>query len=224
MRKITGLQILIFSIMYFGSLACSIGITHFLLSYISLSSFYALTFVFVTFVLFFVILIIIFRIFLTLFPLKTGNIDHGSRQEFIYHIYILFYLMGFYTLLRSQILPVPFYRSFYIGLGLKAGINVYPAGMIQDAQFVEIGDNSIIGQNALIVPHAMENDQLSHDYIKVGKNTTIGAGAIVFQGVTIGDNAIVAAGSVVTKGTSIGDNEIWGGLPAKFIKKHGELV
>lgn len=45
----------------------------------------------------------------------------------------------------------------------------------------------------------------------------IGAGSIILSGVTIGENSIVAAGSVVSK--SVPANEIWGGNPAKFIKK-----
>lgn len=45
----------------------------------------------------------------------------------------------------------------------------------------------------------------------------IGAGSIILSGVTIGENSIVAAGSVVSK--SIPANEIWGGNPARFIKK-----
>lgn len=45
----------------------------------------------------------------------------------------------------------------------------------------------------------------------------IGAGSIVLSGVTIGENSIVAAGSVVCK--SIPANEIWGGNPARYIKK-----
>ena len=48
-------------------------------------------------------------------------------------------------------------------------------------------------------------------------NAFIGAGSIILKGTIIGMNSIVAAGSVVTK--SIPDNEIWGGNPAKFIKK-----
>ncbi|MCB9963457.1 MAG: hypothetical protein H6857_00745 [Rhodospirillales bacterium] len=55
--------------------------------------------------------------------------------------------------------------------------------------------------------------------IIVGDNVTIGAYAVVFQGVTIGNNSIIAAGAVVSKNTVIGENEIWGGVPAKFIKK-----
>ena len=48
-------------------------------------------------------------------------------------------------------------------------------------------------------------------------NCFIGAGSIVLKGVTVGRNSIVGAGSVVTR--DIPDNEIWGGSPAKFIKR-----
>ncbi len=45
----------------------------------------------------------------------------------------------------------------------------------------------------------------------------IGAGSIILQGVSIGHKAVVAAGSVVTK--NIPPLEVWGGVPARFIKK-----
>ena len=41
----------------------------------------------------------------------------------------------------------------------------------------------------------------------------------MLQGVTIGDGAVVAAGAVVTKDIPAG--EVWGGVPAKFIRKRG---
>lgn len=44
----------------------------------------------------------------------------------------------------------------------------------------------------------------------------IGHGAIIKSGVSIGNGAIIGMGSVVTK--DIGDYEIWGGVPARFLK------
>ena len=53
--------------------------------------------------------------------------------------------------------------------------------------------------------------------ICIGDYVFIGAHCIIGKGVTIGDKSIIAAGSVVTRDVPAG--EIWGGNPAKFIKK-----
>jgi len=47
-------------------------------------------------------------------------------------------------------------------------------------------------------------------------NVWIGAGCIVLPGARIGDNAVIAAGSVVRGEVPAG--ELWGGVPAKYIK------
>lgn len=51
----------------------------------------------------------------------------------------------------------------------------------------------------------------------IGNHVRICAGAIIIGDVTVGDNSIIAAGAVVTKDVPPG--EIWGGVPAHFIKK-----
>ena len=53
--------------------------------------------------------------------------------------------------------------------------------------------------------------------INIGHHCWIGTGSIILQGVNIGDGAVVAAGAVVTK--DIPANEVWGGVPARFIRK-----
>lgn len=49
------------------------------------------------------------------------------------------------------------------------------------------------------------------------KGCFIGSGVTILKGVTIGEQSVVGARSVVTK--NIPDREIWGGSPARFIKK-----
>jgi acetyltransferase-like isoleucine patch superfamily enzyme len=53
--------------------------------------------------------------------------------------------------------------------------------------------------------------------VRIEKGVFIGADCIILKGVTIGEYSVVAAGSVVAK--IVPPGEIWGGNPAKFIKK-----
>ena len=73
-----------------------------------------------------------------------------------------------------------------------------------------------------MIPHALEGTRLGYYPIKIGDNVTIGARLIIHAGVTIENGAIVGSGAVVTKNKHIGENEIWGGVPAKFIKKRDD--
>ena len=72
---------------------------------------------------------------------------------------------------------------------------------------VEIGDDVSIGHNVIIHGAKIENGAL------------IGMGAIVMDHAVVGEGAIVAAGSVVLTGTIIEPGSIYGGTPAKFLKK-----
>lgn len=95
---------------------------------------------------------------------------------------------------------------------------------------IEIGNNVKLGADVLV----FDSDMHSLDYrqrrelatdapnaksaaIVIEDDVFIGARSIITKGVVIGAKSIVATGSVVTK--SIPSGEIWGGNPAKFIKK-----
>lgn len=54
--------------------------------------------------------------------------------------------------------------------------------------------------------------------IRIGYRVWIGAKATVLKGVSIGDGAVIAAAAVVVNSVPAG--QIWGGVPAKFIKNH----
>ena len=44
-------------------------------------------------------------------------------------------------------------------------------------------------------------------------------GATVLDHADIGEGAIIAAGALVLQNTKVGPGELWGGVPAKFIKR-----
>ncbi len=53
--------------------------------------------------------------------------------------------------------------------------------------------------------------------VVIGNDVWIGTNVIIMSGVSIGNGAVIAAGSVVSK--NIEDYEIWGGNPARLLKK-----
>ncbi len=104
---------------------------------------------------------VVYRVFLRLVPLQLGAIPPGSRAEFAAHVNILFYLLLFNTLIRTHFLPVPILRLVYIALGTRMGRNSYSAGVILDPPLTRIGNDSIIGHDAVLFSHAIEGEEFS---------------------------------------------------------------
>lgn len=218
MRKIKGLQILVFCIALFTAVALAILTNLLLLGRIPLGDFRGVVMTASCTIFVYIFAIIVYRCGLRLMPLLVGEYANDSTDEFVYHVYLLFFLVLFYPVMRSGLIPVPIMRVFYLGLGARLGDNTYSSGIIFDPIFVELGANCIVGQSALIIPHVIEGDRLAMYPVRMGNNVTIGANAIVMADVVIGDNVIVAAGAIVGKGTRIGSGEFWGGVPARRLK------
>lgn len=114
--------------------------------------------------------------------------------------------------------------------GIKIGKHCHVGANVSfdnwDASLIEIGDNSTITMNVVLLTH---NIRISEGggrswYIGklvIGNKVFIGANTVITRPVTIGDNVIIGAGSVVTK--DIPSNSVVAGAPAKIIKKLEEL-
>jgi acetyltransferase-like isoleucine patch superfamily enzyme len=161
---------------------------------------------------------VVYRLFLYVMPLSEGELPEGSRAEFAAQVNILFYLILFNSLIRTHFLPVPLMRLVYQALGAGMGRNTYSAGTILDPPLTELGENCIVGHDAVLFSHAIEGRHFSLGRIRIGDNVTIGATAVIMSGVTIADGAIISAGALVLKDTRIGPNEVWGGVPAKRLR------
>lgn len=218
MRKIGVAEILTFMGLLGGILLLALATTSLVFGSLPLGDFRGVALVAAAVLSVYLYAFAAYRLFLFFMPLREGAIGERSREEFTYHVYLLFYLILFYPVMRSGAVPVPLMRLVYQALGARLGGNTYSSGIILDPPFVEIGTNSIVGQYALLVPHVIEGQRLAHHKIRIGNNVTIGAHAVVLSGVSIGDHAIVATGAVVKKGTQIGPNEVWGGVPARRLQ------
>ena len=121
-----------------------------------------------------------------------------------------------------------------IHIGDNVGIS---SASIRSKKRITIGNNVNIGADCLII----DTDAHPHDYIRrrrtywesvsgeiyeesilsapivIEDDVWIGARYQILKGVHIGARSIIAAGSVVV--SDIPPGEIWGGNPARFIKK-----
>lgn len=110
---------------------------------------------------------------------------------------------------------------YYRLLGMRIGNNSLVGGVIKDPCMTEIGDNVTIGEYSIIYAHMHNKSEgtLTIKPIKIGNNCIIGAGAIIMPGVVMKDNSIIAAGGVATINQVLEKGKIYGGNPARVIKK-----
>ena len=99
-----------------------------------------------------------------------------------------------------------------------------------DVNSIKIGNHVNIQDGAVLHTLYQKSTIEIGDYVSVGHNVTIhgahvhdyaliGMGSTLLDDAVIGEGAIIAAGALVLKGTKVGPYEVWGGVPAKFIKK-----
>lgn len=114
-----------------------------------------------------------------------------------------------------------------IGEGTTLWFNAVLRG---DVNTITIGNHCNIQDGSVLHTLYQKSTIEIGDYVSVGHNVTIhgahirdyaliGMGSTLLDDVEVGEGAIVAAGALVLKGTKIGPYEVWGGVPAKFIKK-----
>lgn len=134
---------------------------------------------------------------------------------FNYDGLLLIYSLIFMPFLRNHAIYPVFLRL----MGAKVGKNVIVnTNQIYDLDLLEIGDNTIIGGNVVVIAHVAEGRTLIRRRVKIGRNVTIGQFSSIFPGAVIGDNVVVGAHTLVRKNAVLPPNTVWGGVPARMLR------
>lgn len=118
----------------------------------------------------------------------------------------------------------PLYSDFGKNIRLGQRVFINSGCKFQDQGGIEIGNDCLIGHNAVFATlnHALDPSHRADMHpgrITVGNNVWIGANVTILPGVTIGDDAVIGAGSVVTK--DIPAQTVAVGSPARVVQSIG---
>ena len=115
-------------------------------------------------------------------------------------------------------------RWIFRRLGMRLGRGVTIAsGVTLDYFFpelIDIGENTIIGMDAMLLTHEFIHDRFRSGTTRIGANCLVGANSTVLAGVTLGDGTTVSAMSLVHKGTPPG--AFVGGVPIRILTRRPE--
>ncbi|OUR80355.1 gamma carbonic anhydrase family protein [Alphaproteobacteria bacterium 46_93_T64] len=100
-------------------------------------------------------------------------------------------------------------HSIRIGKGsnIQDGTVIHVSG---GTHSTTIGDDVLVGHNCIIHGCTLEDGSF------------VGMGTVVLDGVVVESGAMVAAGALVTPNKRVPKGELWGGSPAKFLRKLSE--
>jgi carbonic anhydrase/acetyltransferase-like protein (isoleucine patch superfamily) len=134
---------------------------------------------------------------------KPGRHEAASPTVLLWMV-----LNGIWTIAFRLILPMvpmtPLSMMFHRISGCRIGKNVWINTIsLIDCYLISIGDNSVIGGEAVLSPHVFEDGKLILRRITIGKNCLIGGHAYISPGVTVGDGSVVGMKAYVRKGVQI---------------------
>lgn len=114
--------------------------------------------------------------------------------------------------------------SIWYGCVLRGDVNSISVGSgtnIQDNSLVHVAKSNLSGK---VLPTIIgDNVTVGHSAVLHGctveDEAFVGMGATLLDGVVVEKNAMIAAGSLVRQNTRVPAGEVWGGNPAKFLRK-----
>lgn len=174
---------------------------------------------------------IVWGIFLLLICGSIGGIFRIRKEEGRYPLRSFITIQWAFSLVSHRVaqmflgLVIPSFLAtmYYRMMGAKIGSGVQLNSVrINDASMITIGDGVVVGGDATINGHLVESGEIVLAPVRIGDGALIGGGSIVQPGCKIGKGSVVATRAVLPKWTEVPDGEVWGGIPARLIKRTDE--
>lgn len=109
------------------------------------------------------------------------------------------------------------YRRMGIDVGDHASIGLEATMDIFFPELIEIGEDTIVGFDSVILCHEFLVDEYRTGPVTIGDRVSIGANVTILPGVEIGDGATVSAHSLVN--SDVPEGAFYGGVPARPLEE-----
>lgn len=153
------------------------------------------------------------RVLLKFKPFKLGEFSMDDRNFAYWKV--LSMILIFADLIVAPITPLILKPVWAMLFGAKIGKNPALAGNMDSPYLTTVGDNFILGIGSHICGNMSTKGKIFFGTVKIGNDVVIGMNAIIMPDVEIGDNVQIGIGSVVMPGTKIPSNQTWRGNPAR---------
>lgn len=112
---------------------------------------------------------------------------------------------------------------WYRALGAKIGRRVTITSLsVGDWDLVEIGDDAFVSAEVKLLAHVGEMGKLKLIPTRIGARCTVGIASTIFAGTQMEDGVVLGAHAVAPKNARFEADTIYGGVPAKKIRRRGE--
>lgn len=155
--------------------------------------------------------------------------DYCDPQEFeISQKHQLKQIFGKIDNITSLIEP-PFFLDYGFNIEIGSNTTIAPFLTIIDGGIVKIGSNVKLGPRVTFITttHPLDTvKRVDEEYewargINIGDFVRIGANVTILAGVSIGNNVVIGENSVVMR--NVPNNAVLSGIPARMVKKDGNL-
>jgi acetyltransferase-like isoleucine patch superfamily enzyme len=149
------------------------------------------------------------------YPLGRGKYEAKRKSQNRFKIFLRKLNGLLIQIVFSNTLRVRLCRAMGVSIGKNVFLGKYCVIDDTFCELIAIEDRVVISFGVTIVVHDDSKGEVSPVIIK--KGVFLGTRSVILPGVTIGKNSIVGAGAVVTR--DVPADTVVGGVPARVIKK-----
>lgn len=156
---------------------------------------------------------------LKLWPFEAGTYDMNSQEFMRWKLFTVIVEFGKKALAPfTTVFARPLIEKMF---GAKIGKHTAIGGTLVDGHMITLEDEAIVGERSIVAAHYITNGKLTLKPAVLRKGAIVGGGAIVMSS-EIGEGSVIVPTSLVMPDNVIPPGELWGGFPARRIRKTDE--